>query len=201
MAFLTKSEVRQAAQGRLQKSFSSSASQVLREAVRASSTEEKFDVFLSHSSEDSEIVLGVREILVGLGLTVYIDWIDDPQLDRGSVTAENADMLRRRMRASKSLIFLTTKNSVTSRWMPWELGYFDGHKTGFIGVLPIVDYSGGTFSGQVYLWSKCCHLLMAEPGSVSSSVPGKAIDSWMILPTGRRRYVRSVAKKLSGFSK
>ena len=151
MAFLTKSEVRQAAQGRLQKSFSASASQVLREAVRVSSTEEKFDVFLSHSSEDSEIVLGVREILVGLGLTVYIDWIDDPQLDRGSVTAENADMLRRRMRASKSLIFLTTKNSVTSRWMPWELGYFDGHKTGFIGVLPIVDYSGGTFSGQEYL--------------------------------------------------
>lgn len=151
MAFLTKSEVRQAAQGRLQKSFSASASQVLRDAVRASSTEEKFDVFLSHSSEDSEIVLGVREILVGLGLTVYIDWIDDPRLDRGSVTAENADMLRRRMRASKSLIFLTTKNSATSRWMPWELGYFDGYKTGFIGVLPIVDYSGGTFSGQEYL--------------------------------------------------
>jgi len=151
MAFLTNSEVRQAAQGRLQKSFSSSASQVLREAVRASSTFEKFDIFLSHASEDSEIVLGVREILVGLGLTVYIDWIDDPQMDRGSVTAENADMLRRRMRASESLILLTTKNSATSRWMPWELGYFDGHKTGFIGILPVVDYSGGTFSGQEYL--------------------------------------------------
>ena len=151
MAFLTNSEVRQAAQGRLQKSFSSSASQVLREAVRASSTEDKFDIFLSHASEDSEIVLGVREILVGLGLTVYIDWIDDPQLDRGSVTAENADMLRRRMRASKSLILLTTKNSATSRWMPWELGYFDGHKTGFVGILPVVDYSGSTFAGQEYL--------------------------------------------------
>jgi hypothetical protein len=151
MAFLTNSEVRQAAQGRLQKSFSVSASQVLREAVRASSAEDKFDIFLSHASEDSEIVLGVREILIGLGLTVYIDWIDDPQLDRGNVTAENADMLRRRMRASKSLIFLTTKNSATSRWMPWELGFFDGLKTGFIGVLPIVGYSGGTFSGQEYL--------------------------------------------------
>lgn len=151
MAFLTNSEVRQAAQGRLQKSFSSSASQVLRESVRASSTEDKFDIFLSHASEDSEIVLGVREILVGLGLTVYIDWIDDPQMDRGSVTAENADMLRRRMRASKSLILMTTKNSATSRWIPWELGYFDGHKTGFIGILPVVDYSGGTFAGQEYL--------------------------------------------------
>lgn len=34
--------------------------------------------------------------------------------------------------------------------MPWELGYFDGLKTGFIGVLPVVD-AGGTFSGQEYL--------------------------------------------------
>ncbi len=151
MAYITKDEARQAARTRVQKSFGSNAKQILREDVRASSTVETFDVFLSHSSEDSEIVLGIREILVGLGLAVYVDWIDDPQLDRGNVTAENADMLRRRMRSSKSLIFLTTKNSVSSRWMPWELGYFDGLRTGFIGILPIVDYSGAAFSGQEYL--------------------------------------------------
>jgi len=87
---------------RLQKSYGSSATQILREEARASASAESFDVFLSHSSEDSEIVLGVREILVGLGLKVYIDWIDDPQLDRGKVTAENADILRRRMRTSKT---------------------------------------------------------------------------------------------------
>jgi hypothetical protein len=151
MAYVTKDEARQAARTRLQKSFGSTSTQILREAIRASSTVETFDVFLSHSSEDSEIVLGVREILFDLGLVVYVDWIDDPQLDRGNVTAENADMLRRRMRSSKSLIFLTTKNSVSSRWMPWELGYFDGLRTGFIGLLPIVDYSGASFSGQEYL--------------------------------------------------
>jgi hypothetical protein len=151
MAYVTKDEVRQAARTRLQKSVGSTSTQILREAIRASSTVETFDVFLSHSSEDSEIVLGIREILASLGLAVYVDWIDDPQLDRGNVTAENADMLRRRMRSSKSLIFLTTKNSVSSRWMPWELGYFDGLKTGFIGILPIVDYSGASFSGQEYL--------------------------------------------------
>lgn len=151
MAHITKDEARQAARTRVQKSFGSSATQILREAVRASASVETFDVFLSHSSEDSEVVLGIREIFVGLGLSVYVDWIDDPQLDRGNVTAENADMLRRRMRSSKSLIFLTTKNSVSSRWMPWELGYFDGLRTAFIGILPIVDYSGATFSGQEYL--------------------------------------------------
>ncbi|GAB4348214.1 MAG: hypothetical protein Kow0073_00810 [Immundisolibacter sp.] len=150
MAYITKDEARQAARSRLQKSYGSSATQILREEVRASASAESFDVFLSHSSEDAEIVLGVREILVGLGLKVYIDWIDDPQLDRGNVTAENADILRRRMRASKSLVYLTTKGSSTSRWMPWELGYFDGLRAGFIGILPVVD-AGGTFSGQEYL--------------------------------------------------
>lgn len=150
MAYITKNEARQAARSRLQKSYGSSAAQILREAVRASAAEESFDIFLSHSSEDSEIVLGVREILVGLGLKVYIDWIDDPQLDRGNVTSENADILRRRMRASKSLVYLTTKSSSTSRWMPWELGYFDGLRNGFIGILPVVD-AGGGFSGQEYL--------------------------------------------------
>lgn len=150
MAYITKDEARLAARARLQKSYGSSATQILREEVRASASAESFDVFLSHSSEDSEIVLGVREILVGLGLKVYIDWIDDPQLDRGNVTTENADTLRRRMRASKSLVYLTTKSSSTSRWMPWELGYFDGLRAGFIGILPVVD-AGGTFSGQEYL--------------------------------------------------
>lgn len=150
MAYITKDEARLAARTRLQKSYGSSAAQILREEVRATASVEAFDVFLSHSSEDSEIVLGVREIFVGLGLNVYIDWIDDPQLDRGSVTAENADILRRRMRSSKSLVYLTTKGSSTSRWMPWELGYFDGLRSGFIGVLPVID-NGGTFIGQEYL--------------------------------------------------
>lgn len=71
MAYLTRDEVKQASRSRLQKSYSSSAAQILRESVRASANEDSFDVFLSHASEDSEIVLGVREILVGLGLKVW----------------------------------------------------------------------------------------------------------------------------------
>lgn len=151
MAYITRDEARQAARTRILKGAGRSSTQILREAVRASATAESFDVFLSHSAEDSEVVLGIREILVGLGLSVYVDWIDDPQLERANVTAENADLLRKRMRSSKSLIFLTTKSSVASRWMPWELGYFDGLRAGFIGILPVVDYAGGSFSGQEYL--------------------------------------------------
>ena len=151
MAFLTKDDVRQSARARIQRSASRTAKQILSESVRTATSQDRFDVFLSHSSEDAEIVLGVREVLIGLGLTVYVDWIDDAQLGRESVTAENADVLRVRMRSSKSMVFLTTKNSVSSKWMPWELGFFDGMRNGFIGILPIVDSAGATFSGQEYL--------------------------------------------------
>lgn len=150
MAFITKDVARIAARARIQKSYGSSANQVLQEEILNSTRLLSFDIFLSHSFEDSEIVLGVREILVGLGLTVYIDWINDTQLSRENVTVESADILRRRMRESRSLVYLTTKNSSTSRWMPWELGYFDGLKSGLIGILPVID-TGATFSGQEYL--------------------------------------------------
>lgn len=151
MAYLTKDDVRKAARTRVQKSASRTAKQILSESVRASASQDRFDIFLSHASEDAEIVLGVREVLTGLGLSVYVDWIDDSQLSRENVTSENAEVLRLRMRSSKSMIFLTTTNSSSSKWMPWELGFFDGLRSGFIGILPIVDYASGTFSGQEYL--------------------------------------------------
>ena len=123
MAFLTKDDVRQSARARIQRSASRTAKQILSESVRASTSQDRFDVFLSHSSEDAEIVLGVREVLIGLGLTVYVDWIDDAQLGRESVTAESAEVLRVRMRSSKSMIFLTTKNSSSSKMDALGVGF------------------------------------------------------------------------------
>lgn len=35
--------------------------------------------------------------------------------------------------------------------MPWELGYFDGYKPGFVAILPLVQSSGSDFKGQEYL--------------------------------------------------
>lgn len=159
MAYLTRNEVIQASRLEPRQSYPSTSPHILLESDLAAEIteslaaefEDSFDVFLSHASEDSEIVLGVREILTRLGLKVYIDWIDDQQLDRGNVTAANAEILRRRMQQSKSLIFLTTESSVSSRWMPWELGYFDGMRSGFIGILPVVDNEGDSFTGQEYI--------------------------------------------------
>lgn len=49
------------------------------------------------------------------------------------------------------LLFATSKASPDSKWMPWELGYFDGMRHNHVGVLPIVESAGSSFRGQEYL--------------------------------------------------
>ncbi|WP_322886917.1 toll/interleukin-1 receptor domain-containing protein [Sinorhizobium medicae] len=110
-----------------------------------------FDIFLSHSTGDAEIILGVRRILEETGKTVYIDWIDDPDLERGSVSGETAQALRKRMRQCSSLLYVYSQSSQKSRWMPWELGYFDGIN-GNVAVLPVIPDSGDLdFEKEEYL--------------------------------------------------
>lgn len=151
MAYFTKDEARQAARSRINKSYQYNARSILESETRSATSYDSFDVFLSHSSKDAELVLGVKEILSRMGIKVYVDWHDDPQANRENVTVETAELLRTRMKQSKSLIFLATDNASVSKWMPWELGYFDGFSRGSVAVLPIVDYEGATFKGQEYL--------------------------------------------------
>lgn len=126
------------------------ASTILKEEA-AVDEGEVFDVFLSHSSaEEKELILGVKRILEDHGLTVYVDQIDDPQLSPAHVSRETAEVLRRRMRASSSLLFLHSTNSAVSKWMPWELGFFDGY-SGKVGVFPVTKSEQETYQGQEYL--------------------------------------------------
>lgn len=151
MAYFTKTEVRKAAKDAINESTLSKAESVLDSARRVTASVNEFDVFLSHSSKDAELVLGVKKILEMKGLKVYVDWDTDSQLDRRQVDAETAELIRKRMRQSKSLIYIATSNSTNSKWMPWELGFFDGFSSGGVAILPIVDYSYESFSGQEYL--------------------------------------------------
>jgi hypothetical protein len=109
-----------------------------------------FDVFLSHSFKDAPVILGIKTLLENRGLSVYVDWVDDPDLDRGNVTVATADRLRSRMRQSKSLIYAHSNNSPTSKWMSWEVGYFDGLK-GAVAILPVAQTSSESFGGQEFL--------------------------------------------------
>ena len=118
-----------------------------REATRSG----RFDVFLSHSFRDQEIVLGIKRIIERSGQSVYVDWIDDPLLDRRHVTAATADRLRDRMQACDSLIYAASTHAENSKWMPWELGYFDGRKgPEAVAVMKLPRYAGENV-GQEYL--------------------------------------------------
>lgn len=111
-----------------------------------------FDMFLSHSFRDAQVIMGLRNLFIDQGLRVYVDWIDDPELDRSRVSSSTAVRLRERMKQSNSLVYATSRAASRSRWMPWELGYFDGiWGESRISIMPVEDRAGNEFDGQEYL--------------------------------------------------
>ena len=148
MPFLTESAVRARA-SRIARSAGRTAGRILLETT--ASVGQKFDVFLSHSSaEPEEILLGIKSFLEDDGLSVYVDKYSDPQLSLDRVSRETASILRSRMGDSKILLYVHSVHSSKSRWMPWELGYFDGLK-GKVGVIPVTKDQEETFKGEEYL--------------------------------------------------
>lgn len=114
---------------------------------------DEFDIFLSHSYQDKEIIPYLKKTLENLGFKVYVDWINDKFLSRENVDKKTAALLQKRMNQSKSLFYATSENSPNSKWMPWELGYFDGKKNKKVAILPINkdNSSNENFEGQEYL--------------------------------------------------
>jgi hypothetical protein len=148
MAYLTRSEALSAAQSSL--GYLNLAEAELRKSARTP-RETYFDIFLSHAAEDAGVIAGVKALLEKDGMSVYVDWLEDPQLDRSHVTPATAGLLRGRMNHSGYLLYASSKASPDSRWMPWELGFFDGRRPGHIGILPIVGVAGQDFVGLEYL--------------------------------------------------
>ncbi len=147
MALLSESQVRTRAKAQISARKKTARSLVME---AASEREGSFDVFLSHARVDEELVLGVKLLLEDAKKRVYVDWIDDPMLDRTNVTPKTADELRKRMNQSASLMYLFTSNAKLSNWMPWELGYFDG-SNGSVAVLPVIDDPSDGYSGHEFV--------------------------------------------------
>lgn len=124
MSLLTASAVR--ARAKRAVPYNVSAASVLTERMQKQASATGHDIFVSHAFDDREVILGVALTLEDLGYTVYLDWRDDPALDRKNVNRSTTLKLRERMRNSKCLFFATTDNTTNSRWMPWELGFKDG---------------------------------------------------------------------------
>ena len=128
----------------------SNAGILLESQMRKQASVTAHDIFLSHAFDDKELILGVALTLEDFGYTVYLDWRDDPTLDRKNVNATTAAKLRERMRSARCLFYATTESASSSRWMPWELGFKDG-QSNRSAILPIRDTVPTDFKGQEYL--------------------------------------------------
>ena len=107
----------------------------------------RYDLFISHSFNDRELVTGLYHLFNKAGYNVYIDWIIDKQLNRNYVTLETASLIKSRIQASLGTAYVSTSSSTSSKWCPWELGVSDGMK-GKVCILPVMNTG---FKGQEYL--------------------------------------------------
>ena len=131
--------------------FDNQETRILNENQQIFEDAKKYDLFISHSYLDKSLILSLVELFNKAGHSVYVDWINDPYLDRKAVNRQTAELLRLRMNECKGLAYIATSNIVYSKWCPWELGYADGKKNGRCVILPILRTDSSTYKGQEYL--------------------------------------------------
>jgi Thoeris protein ThsB, TIR-like domain len=89
------------------------------------------DVFISHKSDDAEKAKQLKAHIVDrFQMSCFID-ADDEELKRIQQAKpvdykKLTDRIRENLRTCRCLIFAYSTKSRDSRWMPWELGFFDG---------------------------------------------------------------------------
>lgn len=123
MTLLLEEDIRQRARRRAQ-AEQSSVDELLQRAARR--RRDHYDIFLSQTIRDAEIVLGVYDVLTEAGYSVFCDWIEAPLQDRHEVSPANAAYVRRVMGICDTLLFIDGPGAEQSLWMCWELGWFDG---------------------------------------------------------------------------
>ena len=112
MALLREGEVRARARRRASAQGISIA-EALRQVARQRLA--RYDIFLSQTIRDAEMVLGVYDLLTSVGYTVFCDWIEAPEAHRNQVTPANAAFIRATMSVSDTLLFLDTRGADVAR--------------------------------------------------------------------------------------
>jgi hypothetical protein len=125
----------------------------------------KYHVFLSHAAADADEADKVRDALIAAKFRVYCDRHDDSELDRSKVSAETANVLRDRMRVSNAMVYVVSASARLSKWMPWELGFFDGIR-GKVLIYPVDEAARETAKHQEYL----SLYTILEPGSLEATL-------------------------------
>jgi hypothetical protein len=136
---------------------SAKASKILITEAHDFSGKLDYDIFISHSyrdfgpeSELNKMFLGLKRLLENESYTVFIDWIDRPELDRSKVTLKTAAKLKNIIENCSCLFYVPSTNSIESKWMPWEMGLMDG-LTGKVAICPITEQTEPFYSGSEYL--------------------------------------------------
>jgi len=132
---------------------------------------QSFDVFLSHSSKDKDILPSIINFLSLFGVNVYIDKADK-ELPKETST-ETGEILKNRIREAKKFVVLVSPNSKDSKWIPWELGIADvTKKIENVAILPRVQNISADWPKQEYLG--------LYPRIVNSNFQGQSTPVWMV---------------------
>lgn len=101
-------------------------SEIMEDITQSSSEAMKrYNVFMSHSSRDKDIVLDLVAHLNSLDYAVYVDWISDREdMDREKTNADTAMVLLERMKQSNALMVIQTQDASVSPWVAWEIGFY-----------------------------------------------------------------------------
>lgn len=119
-------------------------------------------VFISHKHTDKDILKKVIKILRNLGVSAYVDWLDDDMPKQtSSITAEK---IKKKIIENEKFILVATDDAINSKWCNWELGYGDAQKfeklnvalfpirennqdwsgSEYMGLYPIIDFENGS---------------------------------------------------------
>ena len=106
-------------------------------------------IFLSHSHVDQDLVVFAQLLFMKERAETYIDHKDP---DMPQVTSpQTARQLKAKIRDNHKFVMLATQRSLSSAWVPWELGYADGAKSWHgLAVLLVQEYSG-EWEGSEYI--------------------------------------------------
>jgi hypothetical protein len=115
--------------------------------------DDDYDVFVSHSSQDTP---AVRELVArwqSWGHRVFADFLDAKLLEASKnqrVDAALSEHLRTVIRHCRVFVFIATQHSIRSGWMPWELGLAHG-AVGRVHIYQLDDTDLTTIAGREYL--------------------------------------------------
>lgn len=130
--------------------------------------------FLSYSARDYEFLPSIIGILENHGTAVYVE-NNDPVLPPVS-SQETAEILRRNITLSSSLVVFVTPESIKDHWHSWLLGLADAKKdTSKIALFPATD------KAYDQKWCEQDHLGLYDR-IVWGHIKGKG-NEWLVLNT------------------